>query len=218
MTDILLLGSFHFGESNIDFALEETKKQLDDIAKKISVFSPDAVAVELDKSTFIDPIDIEDKELECALPDEAFSLGGRIAAFSGLQCIHPIDKLFPLNDGMICQENIKIIEPRMQYLQKADSPNTILGRLLILNSNDYAVQDANMYLDINSNNADGNYTMSRYLADWYFRNLCIFSNLQALSKSYKRIVVLYGAGHIPILKDLINTSDSMNLIDVSLFL
>ncbi|MBQ9765524.1 MAG: hypothetical protein IJW18_04965 [Lachnospiraceae bacterium] len=218
MTDILLLASFHFKESNIDFTSEETQKQLDDLAKSISAFFPDAVAVELDKSKFIEPINISDKEWENSLSNEAFSLGGRIATFSGLQYIHPIDKIFPLSDGIICEDNIKIIQPRIDYLQKADCSNTIREQMLVLNSNEYAIQDANMYLDINSINPDGNYTMSRYLADWYYRNLCIFSNIQALSKKYKRIVILYGAGHIPILKDLINTSDSMNLIDASIFL
>ena len=91
MTDILLIGSFHFHESNRDFSSNNIQKQLDDLAKSISRFSPDAVAVELDKDKYGDTVTIAHDEWKNHPRNESFYLGGRIAAISGLFSIHPID-------------------------------------------------------------------------------------------------------------------------------
>ncbi len=217
MTDILLVGTFHFKEENIDFGADDIQKQLDEISLSISKFAPTAVAVELDLEKYGAPIGLPDIEWKKEL-SESFLLGGRIACYSGLNVIHPIDKVFPLNPKMITPKIAEQIAPRIHFLQKTDELRGIKEKLAFINSVEYRLQDANMYLDINSQNQNGEYFESKCLTDWYFRNLCIFSNLQRLSKQYDKIVVLYGAGHIPILRDLVNASDSMNLIDIELFL
>ena len=215
MTDILLFGIFHFREEKIDFTLDEIQKQLDELSLAISKFSPTAVAVELDKEKYGERISLIDGTWRNELLCEAFSLGGRIAIESGLEDLYPIDKVFPLNADMINAANMQLILPRLNYLQKVDGINDIKDKCKFINSSQYVLQDANMYLDINSKNCNGDYFESKCLSEWYFRNLCIFSNLQNIAKDHNRIVVLYGAGHVPILRDLINMSDSMNLVDIN---
>ncbi len=215
MTDILLFGIFHFSEEKIDFTLDEIQSQLDDISLAISKFSPTAVAVELDKEKYGETISLLDENWKKEFFREQFSLGARIAVNTGLQILHPIDKVYPLNTDMINPENMQLILPRLKYLQKLDEINDIKEKCKFINSRQYVSHDANMYLDINSQNRDGDYFESKCLSEWYFRNLCIFSNLQSIAKEHNRVVVLYGAGHIPILRDLINMSDSMNLVDVN---
>ena len=46
MTEILLLGTFHYMESPIDFYSPEVQKELDMLVSSIALFQPDAVAVE----------------------------------------------------------------------------------------------------------------------------------------------------------------------------
>ena len=46
MTEVLLLGTFHFMESSIDFYSNNIQNESDLMARKLSVFNPDAVAVE----------------------------------------------------------------------------------------------------------------------------------------------------------------------------
>ena len=46
MTEILLLGTFHFMESSFDFYTDKVQDELDDLTKKLLEFHPDAVAVE----------------------------------------------------------------------------------------------------------------------------------------------------------------------------
>ncbi len=218
MTDILLFGIFHFFEENIDFSSDEIQSQLDDLSYAVSKFSPTAVAVELDKEKYGETISLLDGIWKNKFLREQFSLGARIAINSGLQVLHPIDKVFPLNADMVNSENMQLILPRLKYLQKLDEINDIKEKCRFINSMQYISHDANMYLDINSQNRNGDYFESKCLSEWYFRNLCIFSNLQGIAKEHDRIVVLYGAGHIPILKDLINMSDTMNLIDINNYL
>ena len=215
MTDILLFGIFHFNEEKIDFTLDEIQSQLDDLSFDISKFSPTAIAVELDQEKYGDRISLLDGTWKNELLLEAFSLGGRIAINSGLQILHPIDKVYPLNADMVNPENMQLIFPRLKYLKKLDEINDIKEKCKFINSRQYVSHDANMYLDINSQNLNGDYSESKCISEWYFRNLCIFGNLQRLAKEHDRIVVLYGAGHVPILRDLINMSDSMNLVDIN---
>lgn len=215
MTDILLFGIFHFSEEKIDFTLDQIQMQLDELACAISLFSPTAVAVELDKEKYGAEYSFLDGNWKNEFLREQISLGGRIAINSGLQILHPIDKVYPLDTDMVNPENMQLILPRLKYLQKLDEINDIKEKCKFVNSRQYISQDANMYLDINSQNRNGDYFESKCLSEWYFRNLCIFSNLQNIAKEHDRIVVLYGAGHIPILRDLINMSDSMNLVDIN---
>ena len=46
MTEILLLGTFHFMESSFDFYTDKVQDELDDLTKKLLEFHPDTVAVE----------------------------------------------------------------------------------------------------------------------------------------------------------------------------
>lgn len=55
-------------------------------------------------------------------------------------------------------------------------------------------------------------------ADWYRRNLKIFHNLQRLAATHSKIFVLFGSGHLHILKDLIAADRNLKLIDSKLFL
>lgn len=215
MTDILLFGIFHFHEEKIDFSSDKIQRQLEDLSFAVSKFSPAAIAVELDKEKYGDKIFLSDVNWKEEFSREQFYFGGRIAINSGLDVLRPIDKVFPLNADMSNPENMQLILPRLQYLQRIDEIDDIKEKCRFINSKQYISHDANMYLDINSQNRNGDYFESKCLSEWYFRNLCIFSNLQSVAKEHDRIVVLYGAGHIPILRDLINMSDSMNLVDIN---
>ena len=51
---------------------------------------------------------------------------------------------------------------------------------------------------------------------WYNRNLRIFANLQRLlEKKDERILVIIGAGHVPILRHAVQASPQFELVEVS---
>lgn len=51
------------------------------------------------------------------------------------------------------------------------------------------------------------------VAGWYARNLRIFANLAQAVEPGDRVVVLFGSGHAPILRDLVAASPDMDLVE-----
>lgn len=52
-----------------------------------------------------------------------------------------------------------------------------------------------------------------FVASWYKRNLHIFSNLKHICNEDDRILVLYGAGHLKLLRDFINDSLDLDYVE-----
>jgi hypothetical protein len=62
---------------------------------------------------------------------------------------------------------------------------------------------------------DEDYVGSHLVADWYATNINIYTNiLRAVKPTDKAIVVVYGQGHIPILKHLFENNDNFEVIEV----
>ena len=59
------------------------------------------------------------------------------------------------------------------------------------------------------------YVGSKLVADWYATNINIYTNiLRAVKPTDKAIVVVYGQGHIPILKHLFENNDNFEVVEV----
>lgn len=213
MTEILLIGTFHFSEeTRFAYSSAAIKAQLDDFAHRFLPFGADAVAVELEKTE--DSLRIGGN-IPCG---EAREVGGRLAKTAGLDILHPIDVKMPLSSTLLEGGGQALIEPRLKRMREGElRQSSVLDLYRWLNSEACINDDRNMYLDLNAI-ADRQYAHSRALAVWYKRNLCIFSNIQQLAKAYRKIIVLYGAGHLTIFRDLINACDQMRLIDANDFL
>jgi hypothetical protein len=56
------------------------------------------------------------------------------------------------------------------------------------------------------------------LAAWYARNVRIFVNLLRVAQPGDRILVLFGAGHLGILRELVRSAPGFQLIDPRLHL
>lgn len=52
-----------------------------------------------------------------------------------------------------------------------------------------------------------------FVASWYKRNLHIFSNLKHVCNNDDRILVLYGGGHLKLLRDFINDSLDLDYVE-----
>ena len=115
--------------------------QLDMFCRRISKFSPNAVAVELDKTKYGDKVCISNDKWRHNLSSESFSVGGRIASFSGLEYIYPVDKVLPLNAEMLGNEIWERIMPRLNFLKKCDEISDIRKKYQFLNSSEYRLQE-----------------------------------------------------------------------------
>ena len=188
MTDILLVGTFHFFESSFDFYSAEVQQELALWAQKLLPFHPDAVAVEAAVhaqnavTSAYHKFHLSDLKNPDKMRNETL---GEITIF-----------------GQVCP---------ITYNNEAIQIGYRVGKLLDLPA---------IYAYIKANAVSGNrlYTGAEMVSKWYERNLKIFSNIQRLAYSHERILILYGAGHLPILKELIRADDSLKLADINYYL
>lgn len=75
-------------------------------------------------------------------------------------------------------------------------------------------------LDVQTNaiSIDGNYAGAEMVTKWYERNLKIFSNIQRLAMKSRRLFIIYGAGHLQLLREFIRADSSLQLVDVYKYL
>lgn len=240
MTEILLLGTFHFQGSNFDFFTKETQDEVKQLVKRIARFSPDAVAVEwtasqqsaIDESyaklNLSDFDDIEKMKNDTLgsitmfghtgpirYSNECVQVGYRLGKELGLDRIIGIDADIEM-DGTLFMNPSERVTSAIQSMQDYDHrhEDSIIEQYRFLNADEWSRRNHNIYMMVNAENSDGYYNGSMTILKWYERNLKIFSNIQRLADHAKRIFVLYGAGHLQILRELINATEGMKTVDV----
>lgn len=244
MADILLLGSFHFNDSKADLYSSEVQEELSRLAQTLIRFSPDAVAVEwaahqqaavstaYQKFRLCDLENADKMRMETLgeiqmfnrinpiqYNNEAIQIGFRIARMRELPDVYAID-----DDSEIDGEVFEHPSPAMQdaidhffdYDRRCGDSVTDVFRHV--NSEEWSSRNHQIYLRANEAGNYENYLGTKMLAQWYERNLRIFSNIQRLAEQYSRIFIVYGAGHLRILQDLICADNRLHLADVMQYL
>jgi len=63
--------------------------------------------------------------------------------------------------------------------------------------------------------AGKNFAGAQSVSDWYLRNLAIYSNIiNQVESSDKYVIVIFGQGHIPILKHLLENNDNFDVVEL----
>lgn len=245
MTEILLLGTFHFMERPIDFYSDEIQNELDLLAGKLLSFDPDTIAVEAAVSA---QMQVDESYRKFSLKDlrnknkmesetlgdicmygethpitynnESIQVGYRLGKLLELDKIYAIDDDSILNMEVmnhptpLLTEAINALNTDMKELEKG----TIIDLYQYYNSQRFSTLNHNVYMQANAIHMDHNYAGAEMVTKWYERNLKIFSNLQRLATKSKRLFVIYGAGHLQILRELINADSNLKLMDVYKYL
>lgn len=241
MTEILLLGSFHFMESSIDFYCDEVQNELDLLVSKLLSFQPDAIAIE---AAVREQIRIDESYKKFSLKDlqntnkmknetlgniymfgetypitydnEAIQIGYRFGKMLGLDRIYAIDDDTMLNMDALNSPTSFLTEA-MNALDmdvKEHTKDTLQKLYQYYNSEKFSKLNHNVYIQANAIHIDNHYTGAEMVTKWYERNLKIFSNIQRLAIKSKRLFIIYGAGHLQILRELINADSNLKLVDV----
>ncbi len=244
MTEILLLGTFHFRESSIDFYSCEAQKQLDFLIQKLLEFKPDAIAVELAvhqqkmvsksyqalslsdltninmrNNEYLDEICMFGETHRITCDNETVQVGYKMGKLLQLDDINAIDIDMNLGNNLekvvpFLQDTIQTIEAQISLHQK----DSILDMYKYYNSVEFSELNHDIYIKGNAIKIDGDYVGSELVTKWYERNLKIFSNIQQLAIKSKRLFIIYGAGHLKILKQLIDADSNLKLVDVYQYL
>jgi Family of unknown function (DUF5694) len=235
--EVLLLGSYHMSNPGADqFNLESDdvlaprrQAEIKALVDRLAAFRPTKVAVEApwgDSATVARWNAYRDGRRELRRSEEE-QIGFRLARQSGLDRIYPIDVRMGMDQAALGR--VVQAEPRFGHnLQQMDSlgrwaiemmadqlaGGTVTEMLHLMNRPE-AIEMAHMpyvgfFAPIVS---DTTYAGADMVAGWYRRNLRIFANLTRIATPDDRVFVVYGQGHIKLLRDFVVEHPGFCLVD-----
>lgn len=244
-TQVLLLGTFHFGYPNLDGHKTDSSKFIDvlspqrqreiqELADVIKRFKPTRVYVEAWNPAFHDSLYKEYTEGRYKPGrNETYQLGYRVAKQMGLPQVYPVDASNFVSENYKKYTWIdslwKVSEPidslRDQYWDKQYSKlyttsDSIETTLTMLENFLLMAEPANLYRMhghylAGGFNTAGNQGPDGLVMWWYDRNLRIFNNiLKTKPGPDDRIMILFGNGHMPILKHCFQSSPEFEVVEL----
>lgn len=237
---VLLLGTYHMANPGLDlFNIEaddvrgeRRQNEIEQAVGEILRFQPTKVAVEVLPARK-DELEAEYRAYQAGrfdLPsDEVYQLGFRIAARSGHPHLYPIDVMISRDvdpfqradehgqTALVEQmtRGWQTLGSDVQEWLSRESVGEVLRRL---NAPERASQEQRLYLQLARMGAGDDYPGVAWLAGWYERNLAILANLMRITKPDDRVCVLYGSGHVPLLRQFMQDSSLYDLGDVGTYL
>jgi hypothetical protein len=164
---------------------------------------------------------------------EEEQIGFRLAAKLGHSQVYPIDVHLMLSDEALgpivgahpeFQRKMMALDSlgnfAMRTMARWLKEETVAETLYEMNRPEFIELAHRPYVEILAPIVDGeNYAGADMVADWYKRNIRIFANLTRITNSPDdRIFVIYGQGHIKILRDLVVDSPAYCVVDPLPFL
>lgn len=234
---VLLLASYHmsnpgadrFNMKADDVLTEKRQAEIEKLVKDLSAFKPTKVALEFPYGNPALSAEYQKylKGERALTRNERDQIGFRLAKALGHADVYAIDvagnmDFASLNTVVAANPKFQANMAELQKFgtsatamtQKWLETNTISGMLYHLNSPETLAHGYRAYIDIFTPMAHGdNYAGADLTADWYKRNLRIFANLDRISADKDRVLVVYGTGHIPVLKQIMADSSRFCAVD-----
>ncbi len=241
---LLLLGTFHFANPGLDayrprFAVDvrapERQRQVNDLVERLARFRPTHVAVEYPRERQARLDSLYALYRAGKLEEDAgelFQVGLRLARLLGLDHVDAVDaqpdSLFmgyfaradhlPGADTVDAvlwaryqalyayDDSLKTVQTLREHLRYVNSPERVRVGHGSYEVGWFRVEDGSTYLGADLR------------AAWYDRNLRIYRNLLRLSSPDQRVLLIIGAGHLPILRFLASSSPQVRLVQAEEFL
>ena len=237
---ILVLGTYHFANPGLDVVKTEVadvltpakQAEIKQVIEALARFRPTKVAVEVrkDGGTRLDSLYAAYRgERHTLTRSEVEQFGFRLADRVDHRRLYPIDHGGEFPFGAVMQYAQAHDPAFVQRVQQAtaemaaegnrNQQQKSIGEILRLENDPARIAKGHaMYMEIAGVGAGDSYVGADLLAKWYARNIRIFSELQRLAQADDRILVIFGAGHAAILRQLIASDPRLELIDVTEFL
>lgn len=232
---VMVLGVFHFHNPNADYAqfegidvlAPERQREIESVVEALEEFAPTRAAIERstseDESQNRDYRSYRNGEFELTA-NEIHQLGFRLAARLDHERVYPID--YPMGmrmDSLLSyarEHDREFVERFDAYIgrivammNRMQAEQTIAANLRFLNRPENVLRTHEPYAVQATVGAGDGYAGARAVGDWYERNLRIFANLDAITVPGDRVLFIVGAGHTPILRHLVRTHPSMELVE-----
>ncbi|HYO75972.1 MAG TPA: DUF5694 domain-containing protein [Thermoanaerobaculia bacterium] len=240
-TEVLFVGTFHFENPGLDYVKSEVpdvltperQKEIATLVANLARFKPTKVMIEMPASQ----AEAVQKQYAAYLAgqrnekerSEHYQLGFRLAALRGLTSIHAIDVRGDLDLGAVMAHAEKhdprfmgifgrfmaeVLEPQ----KKMQVERPLRETLRAINDPRRLWHDHEMYVELARVGTATNLIGAEQTAAWYTRNIRIFAHLARVAEAGDRIVVIYGAGHVPILQQLVRDMPGMSVVNANDYL
>jgi hypothetical protein len=237
---VMVLGMYHFTAKNDmhnldsdDVLAAKRQAEITDVVARLRAFNPTKIVIEA-------PYGDVKKNRQYAeylagkytlTGNEVDQIGFRLAKELKHKQLYPVDLKTPFNYGELlrfakendqtgitsrAEDGLKKFVGEINELQKRAS---VLEMLQAINTERFINANHQTYLIINVVGKDANYIGADLVSEWYKRNLLIFANIQRLIESpTDRVLIIYGQGHAKLLRQFIQDSPDMELVEVSKYL
>lgn len=225
-------------EHDVDILSKERQKELDELLDCLESFAPSRIALEFPPARHEEINEQYRKYLAGELEltsNEIHQIGFRLAERAGLGQVHGIDAARRFYDPYVDPTEYAIEHGQAERLLTSETPWEEYYTRLYQHADRHKMVHPlkEHFLFINDPRrvmlTHGHYLVGTFKAGvgtdypgvdakvaWYNRNLRIFANIQRITESPgDRILVLIGAGHLPILRHAAEASPEYALVEVS---
>ena len=237
---IFILGTYHFDPPGTDFInftvsnifSQEKQEEIINVIEKLKEINPTKIAVE--ECLKWDMVLNNSYRQYCngnysLQKTEIQQLGFRLAQAMNHEKVYAINEelSLPFEEAM---EYAREIDCRFydSFIRKTNEIDKTINNMIktktvgdvlkYINNLEWIADNHSLYVDFASIGAGDNYCGAKVLSTWYERNIRIFGNLKKIANLGDRILVIYGAGHAAILRELISSCSDMELGDINRYL
>ena len=243
-TPVLLLGTWHMDNPGKDMLNLKTddvlvprrQKEIEELVNRLAKFRPTRVLIEAPCGDPVRPNAYADylagkHDLN---RDEREQVAFRLARRMNLSTVPGIDYPMDLDDSqlnLLMKSNPELVGKAMEALQadggkEMEKQQSLLAHSSVTefyryqNSEEAIERNHQFYFKYLVPIAQGqNYAGADMVASWYKRNLRIMNNLERLQLSpTDRVFILFGQGHVKLLRDFIKATPGFCLVDAEAYL
>lgn len=240
-TKILLIGTIHFETPHLDkhelltddFLAPKRQKELEELTEILKRTNADKVMIEraFSEQKTNDSLYTAYSQNKYKLTvSERQQIGFRLAKKLNLKSVNCVDYYYNLkHDSLVYataqQKNQMYLFEELgttannlkQEVDKVVKEGSITDVLKHINKKELLQQNLSLYLKyIAKVGAGENYIGAVAVSDWYLRNLAIYANIVTqVNENDKYVILIFGQGHIPILKHLLQNNDDFEIVELN---
>ena len=232
---VLVIGSYHMSNPGLDAVsitaddvlAPQRQREIEALAARLAAFRPTKVAVEIPFGRDSTSNALYRRYVQGAHPldrTEMQQLGFRVARSMGLPRIYGVDYDLDVNLAAVMVWALTHGQPELataaqsisaRLVSEADSmmKHATVGDIIAALNSSRADSAAGLYLAALRVGADTSYPGATVAARWYERNLKIASNiLRVIDAPTDRVLVIIGAAHAPILRELLERVPGVGVV------
>ena len=233
--EMMILGTYHFDNPGLDAVNpdvpdvleDEPQNQISAVVDQLAEFSPDKITIERppDRSSFYDSLmqAYKNGKHELERPEDQ-QIGMRLAGKLDHSTVYPVDHHMDVPFQQLMEyaaENEPETAARFQRWQEENQQEdnrkqqemSINELLKEKNTTTYLNKIEEPYHWMKQIGVGDSYIGAETVSKWYDRNFRIFTNIRDVTGPGDRVLVIIGAGHARILRELAQTDSDINFVD-----